>query len=72
MFRSTKFLPLILSILLVVNAPSSFGIPQEPNIITFYGKGIVEQSSPFAGEIVRTIANGDSGLIMHSTQNGFF
>lgn len=70
MFRSTKFLTIIFSILLVANIPNSFSIPQEPNSIAFYGKGIVEQSSPFAGEIVRTIVNGDNGLIMHSTQNG--
>lgn len=70
MFRSTKFLTIIFSILLVANIPNSFSMPQEPNSIAFYGKGIVEPSSPFAGEIVRTIVNGDNGLIMHSTQNG--
>lgn len=70
MFQSTKFLTVILSILLVANTSSSFGMPQELNTITFYGKGTVEQSSPFAGEIVRTIVNGDGGLIMHSTPNG--
>lgn len=70
MFRSTKFLTIIPLILLITNTTNSFGVPQEPNTITFYGKGIVEQSSPFAGELVRTIVNGDSGVIMHSTTNG--
>jgi len=32
--------------------------------------GKVEQSSSFAGEIVRTIIDGEKGTIIHSTQNG--
>lgn len=35
-----------------------------------YTKGVVDKDSPFAGEVVWTLVDGDSGALVHSTNNG--
>ena len=69
MLKSIKLLAMIFSIFLIANIQNSFAI-SESDIIKFYSMGKVEQSSSFAGEIVRTIIDGEKGTIIHSTQNG--
>src|SRR5574341_1731051 len=69
MFNSNKFLAVVFLILLVTitqNVSATSG----SDVFTFYGKGKVEPSSSFAGEIVRTIINNEKAAIIHSTPNG--
>jgi hypothetical protein len=69
MFNSNKFLAIVFSILLVAITQNASAI-SEPDVFTFYGKGKVEPSSSFAGEIVRTIIDDEKAAIIHSTSNG--
>ncbi|MGI0011590.1 MAG: hypothetical protein ACREAE_09340, partial [Nitrosopumilaceae archaeon] len=64
MFNSNKFLAVVFSILLVAITQNSFAT-SEPDTFTFYGKGKVELSSSFAGEIVRTIIDDEKAVIVH-------
>lgn len=69
MFNSNKFLAIVFSILLVAITQNA-SATSEPDVFTFYGKGKVEPSSSFAGEIVRTIIDDEKAAIIHSTPNG--
>jgi hypothetical protein len=69
MFNSNKFLAIVFSILLVAITQNT-SAASEHDIFTFYGKGKVEPSSSFAGEIVRTIIGNEKAAIIHSTPNG--
>lgn len=54
-----------------------FGISSQQNHafagqsnLVFYGKGSVEGSNPFAGEIIRMLINKDVGTVVHATSHG--
>ena len=40
------------------------------NQVSYYGKGIVDDSSQFAGEVLRTIINKDNAVVIHPGQHG--
>jgi len=40
------------------------------NTLVFYGKGAADQSSPFPGEVIRTLVNEDTATIVHPTTTG--
>ena len=69
MFNSNKLLVVVFSILLVTMTQNSFATSGS-DTFTFYGKGKVEPTSSFAGEIVRTIIDDEKAIIVHSTPNG--
>jgi hypothetical protein len=66
--NSTKFIAIVFSIFLVASVQNY--AKAESDTIKFYGMGKVDNSSQFAGEIVRTIIDGNKGTIIHSTENG--
>jgi hypothetical protein len=41
----------------------------QPDLM-YYGKGVVDESSPFAGEIIRTIINKDKATVVHPGHSG--
>lgn len=42
----------------------------DQNNLVFYGKGPIDESNPFAGEIMRTLINKESGTVVHATSHG--
>lgn len=67
MFQQIKLLTVIFLIILVP-VTNSFATSMADSI-SFYGKGRVNQSSTFAGQIVWIITDSKKGAIIHSTNN---
>lgn len=55
--------------ILAILLSSAFTMPANAvsgqNSFVFYGKGTVDQSSPFAGEVIRMLVNGETATIIH-------
>ena len=66
MRQNTTIIALIVASIVIGGIP----VFAEQNTVTYYGKGVVDESSPFAGETIRTIINHDKATVIHPGKNG--
>ena len=60
---------IIFLIIFGINSQQNHAFADQSNLV-FYGKGVVEKTNPFAGEVIRILINKDTGAVIHATSHG--